>query len=107
MTLTKLRTAARFGWQPMVMFGWRKKRLHSKSLLLAEALETFEGSICRGCGQSSLLAYDPFNAGEWERLETLCMACEELENKAPEGDRPAGTIAYLHNHLSDGVGATT
>lgn len=99
--MTRLRTAARFGWQPMVMFGWRKRRLHPKSVLLAEALETFEASICRGCGQSALLAYDERNTGEWERLTTQCMACEELERDRGEAADVPGRITYLHNHLSD------
>jgi uncharacterized cysteine cluster protein YcgN (CxxCxxCC family) len=85
----------------MVMFGWKRKRLHRKSLLLAEALQVFEDSLCRGCGQSSLLAYDPRNSGEWERLVTQCMACEELEKDDTSPELP-GKVAYLHNHLSDG-----
>lgn len=87
----------------MVMFGHKTKRTPTpRSVLLAEALQIYEGSLCRGCGQSSLVAYDPRNTGEWERrTDVVCAGCEEL-GKGDESDAPAGTITYLHNHLSDG-----
>lgn len=54
-------------------------------LVLAESFVAFQDSLCRGCGQPSSLAYDDFNAGEFEvNDETTCLACEQLELRKEE-----------------------
>jgi hypothetical protein len=54
------------------------------------ALEILDDSICRGCGQSSLLSYKDFAEGEYETRVVTCFACEPLEAAAADESRKLG-----------------
>lgn len=72
-------------------------------LLLAEAFVVYQDSLCRGCGQPASLAFDPFNAGEFEvQDETFCLACEQLESRKEEklGD---GQKRFVVAHFDEPV----
>jgi hypothetical protein len=75
-----------------------------KSTRIAEAFQMLEDSRC-SCGQSSLLAWDPRNTGEYELgKDATCEACVVRDqDDARDEERQPGQKSYLINHLSDDV----
>lgn len=52
--------------------------------LLALALQTYEDSLCSGCGHPRDEAYDDRAEGEYEAVEHVCQACAARERHARE-----------------------
>lgn len=69
------------------------------------ALRLYEDSLCSGCNQPGTLAFDQFNAGEFEACDDLtCLGCEALERMREEARPSPGMKIYLRNHIDDDLG---
>lgn len=72
-------------------------------LILIEALEAYEGSLCPGCGQPFAHSSDMSNMMAFKFDEKSCYVCEMLENKGKNNDKPkSGVKTFIRNLMSWG-----
>lgn len=64
------------------------------------ALRIYEDGLCSQCQQPGVLAYDPYNQGEFELMDdVVCLGCEAREM---EEDQPnPGVKKYVINHIDE------
>jgi hypothetical protein len=105
-----MRAALRAGLPILIMFPGvknRRNRLSRKAVLCALALQKYEDSLCRGCGQSSLLSFEDYAEGEYERRTVFCHACYVLDadnSKPGKGERVYVQDLHDHPHIDMEVG---
>jgi uncharacterized cysteine cluster protein YcgN (CxxCxxCC family) len=71
-----------------------------RDLLLLEAFQIYEDSLCSGCGQSGFHVYEPRNTVKFDVETTVCVACESREtHQANHTDRVHGEKVYVVNDM--------
>lgn len=74
-------------------------------LVLVEALEAYEGSLCPGCGQPWAHSSDSSNSMAFKFVEpehSTCHVCQMLENKGKNDPPKAGVKTIIRNLMSWG-----
>jgi uncharacterized cysteine cluster protein YcgN (CxxCxxCC family) len=72
-----------------------------KALLMLEAFQLYDDSLCSGCGQSALHALDVGNTREYTVDTATCLGCNVRESwQANHGDeRTKGEKVYVVNQM--------
>lgn len=68
----------------------RQPQWMTEDRILALALDTYERSLCSGCGQPRDRAWHPDMDGWYEAEEVICNGCGAIERKAREASAGEG-----------------
>jgi uncharacterized cysteine cluster protein YcgN (CxxCxxCC family) len=92
------------GGYPILGLWGRRNRYSRHALIVMEALELYEASLCKGCGHSGLITYDKHeNTHLFQPNSVVCVACEHLEALAQnenKADEWPGTKTFVENTMS-------
>lgn len=81
--ILSLRAARAWGARPMDYLSWS-----ARDRGLAEALLSYEASLCPGCGMPRHHAWDERSEGEYEADSHVCQGCKALAAKSDDKKKP-------------------